>query len=46
MSRRLLTTATMIVLFALLAVGALVGWRALSAPADSSGEEDDTPPPH
>jgi hypothetical protein len=42
-SRRLLTTATMVVLLGLLVVGALVGWRALSAPADGSGEADDTP---
>jgi hypothetical protein len=39
MSRRLLTTVTMVVLLGLLAVGAVVGWRALSAPADGSAEE-------
>jgi hypothetical protein len=42
-SRRLVTTATMVVLFGLLVVGALVGWRALSAPADDAGEADETP---
>jgi hypothetical protein len=39
MSRRLLTTVTMVVLLGLLAVGALVGWRALSAPAGEESEE-------
>jgi hypothetical protein len=39
-SRRVLTTVTMLVLLGLLAVGAVVGWRALSAPADGSGEAD------
>lgn len=37
-SRRLLTTVTMVVLLGLLAAGAVVGWRALSAPA---GSDDD-----
>lgn len=40
MGRRLMTTVTMIVLLGLVATGALVGWRSLTMPSASEGEED------